>query len=67
MPIGDGEALKLADGNRVHLDPNYRCLIAWGETWRAAAHAAEAWRHAVDQAESAQQSTEKDQYDVHRL
>ena len=44
MPIGDGAAMDLADDNRVHLDPDYRCLIAWGETWRAAARAAEAWR-----------------------
>jgi hypothetical protein len=39
--VGDGvDVLALADGNRVHLDPNYRCLIAWGEQWRSAAHAA---------------------------
>jgi hypothetical protein len=33
-------ALDLADGNRVHLDPDYRCLIAWGGQWRSAARAA---------------------------
>ena len=37
MPIGDSEAMDLADDNRVHLDPDYRCLIAWGEAWRSAA------------------------------
>jgi hypothetical protein len=38
--FGPGEAaLELADGNAVHLD-SYRCLIAWGEHWRAAARAA---------------------------
>jgi hypothetical protein len=36
-PIGDGEALDLADDNVVHIDAEYRCLIAWGEAWRSAA------------------------------
>jgi hypothetical protein len=37
-PITEGSAaLDLADRNRVHLDPNYRCLIAWGDHWRGAA------------------------------
>jgi hypothetical protein len=36
-PLGDAEATDLADGNRVHLDPDYRCLIRWGEIWRRVA------------------------------
>jgi len=40
-PIAEGvEKLELADGNTVHLDSDYRCLIAWGDRWRSAAHAA---------------------------
>jgi hypothetical protein len=40
-PITEGSAaLDLADGNRVHLDPNYRCLIAWGDHWRGAVRSA---------------------------
>jgi hypothetical protein len=39
--LGTGEkALELADGNAVHLTDDYRCLIAWGQQWRAAARAA---------------------------
>jgi hypothetical protein len=34
------EILDLADDNRVHLADGYRCLIAWGRRWRAAARAA---------------------------
>jgi hypothetical protein len=36
----DDEILDLADDNRVHIDTDHRCLIAWGRRWRAAAHAA---------------------------
>jgi hypothetical protein len=40
-PIASGdEVLDLADDNRVHLDADYRCLIAFGERWRSAARAA---------------------------
>jgi hypothetical protein len=41
QPIDTGqEVLDLADDNRVHLADGYRCLIAWGRRWRAAARAA---------------------------
>jgi hypothetical protein len=39
-PIDDAAALDLADGNLVHFDPDYRCLIAFGERWRTTARAA---------------------------
>jgi hypothetical protein len=40
-PILSGEeTLELADDNRVHIDNDYQCLIAWGRRWRAAARAA---------------------------
>lgn len=35
-PIGEGVALDLADGCRVHLD-SFDCLIGYGERWRGAA------------------------------
>src|SRR6266478_6719489 len=34
--IGDGKALDLCDGNRVHLD-DLNCLLQHGERWRRAA------------------------------
>jgi hypothetical protein len=43
--LGDVEVLDLADGNRVHLDPAYRCLIAWGEVWRSTAEKVRGARH----------------------
>jgi hypothetical protein len=33
-PVGQGPALDLIDGCRVHLAEGYDCLIRWGERWR---------------------------------
>jgi hypothetical protein len=36
-PLSVREALLLPDGVRIHLDHEYRCLIACGRRWRGAA------------------------------
>jgi hypothetical protein len=33
-PIGDSSALLLVDGNWVHFDEEYECLIRFGRRWR---------------------------------
>jgi hypothetical protein len=38
-PIGGHPALRLADGNRVHFDDDFRCLLRFGERWRREATA----------------------------
>ena len=38
--VSGGAALELADGNRVHLEDGYGCLIGWGTRWRAFARVA---------------------------
>jgi hypothetical protein len=39
-PIDRSEALDQIDGNRVHVDRNFACLIKYGEQWRGTARRA---------------------------
>jgi len=39
-PIDQSEALDQIDGNRVHVDRNFACLVKYGERWRGTARRA---------------------------